>query len=148
MAKEMKPSVPKGVKIAKTAGLILYIAVFAVLTIAAALVYCWPSASNYVSHFILGWEPERVDPNTVTYFKPAFATMEEAYAHSRETAILAQAEGTVLLENNGALPLAAAERRISVFGTGSVNIAYGGTGSGEGNRSGRTDLYKIGRAHV
>lgn len=141
MAREMKRSMPKGVKIAKTAEIILYITVFAVLTAAMTLVYCWPAASNFVTQNILNQKAEDVEPGTVTYFKPAFATKEEAYAHSKEVAILAQAEGTVLLENNGALPLASTERRTSVFGTGSVNIAYGGTGSGEGNRSGRTDLY-------
>lgn len=128
-------------KIAKTVGAVIFVTLFIVLTIGMALVYTWPAASNYVSHFILDWDAEHIEPGTEIYFAPAFATKDEAYDHSKEVAILAQAEGTVLLENNGALPLAASERRISVFGTGSVNIAFGGTGSGEGNRSGVTDFY-------
>lgn len=111
------------------------------LTAATALVYTWPAASNYVSQFLLGWDKEPVAPDAETYYRTTFGTMKAAYEHSREVAIAAQAEGTVLLENNGALPLAAGERRVSVFGSGSVNIAFGGTGSGEGNRSTLIDLY-------
>lgn len=115
-------------------------AAYVPLTAAMALVYSWPAASNYVSH-LLGWEKEPAAPGAENYCRTAFDTMEAAFEHSRQVAVAAQAEGTVLLENNGALPLAAGERRVSVFGSGSVNIAFGGTGSGEGNHFARTGLY-------
>lgn len=44
-------------------------------------------------------------------------------------------EGMVLLKNNDALPLKAGSK-ISVFGKNSVDIAYGGTGSGGGKTEG------------
>ena len=127
--------------IAQRVGIALFAVVFAVMTAAMGLVWFWPSASNYATHFLFGVEPETVEPGTVTYYATRFSTRAGAYDHSRETAVHAQAEGTVLLENNGALPLGADERRISVFGAASVNIAFGGTGSGEGNRDSLTDLY-------
>ncbi len=50
-------------------------------------------------------------------------------------------EGYVLLKNEGgALPLEE-KARISVFGKNSVNLVYGGSGSGGGNSSGRVNLY-------
>lgn len=50
-------------------------------------------------------------------------------------------EGMVLLKNNnGALPMAA-PARVSVFGKNSVNLAYGGSGSGGANTSNVVDLY-------
>jgi len=125
----------------KNAKFILLTAVFILLTAGMAVVFLWSAATNYVSGFLFSWDPERVEPGTVTYYTPACATKEEAYERSRQAAITAQAEGTVLLENSGTLPLATDERRISVFGVGSVHIAYGGTGSGEGNQSGAVDLY-------
>ena len=128
-------------KILKRAGLIAFALIFAVVTAATALVHSWPAASNYVSQFLLGAEPEMTEPGTVTYYTTRFATRADAERHSRQTAVSAQAGGTVLLENNGALPLDADERGISVFGAASVNISFGGTGSGEGNRDNLTDLY-------
>lgn len=127
--------------IAKRVGIVLFAMVFTVMTVAMGLVYFWSAASNYVTHFLFGVEPETVEPGTVTYYAAKFATKAEAYDQSREVAINVQAEGTVLLENNGALPLDVDERRISVFGVASVNIAFGGTGSGEGNRDSLIDLY-------
>lgn len=125
----------------KRIGSVAFALLFAVITAASALVYLWPSASNYATHFLFGVEPETVEPGTAAYYTTRFSTKAGAYDHSRQTAVNAQAEGTVLLENNGALPLNADERRISVFGAASVNIAFGGTGSGEGNRDSLTDLY-------
>lgn len=51
-------------------------------------------------------------------------------------------EGTVLLKNdNKALPLKN-NAKISVFGKNSVNIVYGGSGSGGGNDNGKVELYE------
>lgn len=59
-------------------------------------------------------------------------------------------EGFVLLKNNGVLPLAtpesivnkaSAKPKISVFGKNSVNLVYGGSGSGAGNTKGAKTIY-------
>ncbi|MBR0160040.1 MAG: glycoside hydrolase family 3 protein [Oscillospiraceae bacterium] len=125
----------------KKLGFSLLSVILILATITMGICFGWSNAPNFVSHFLLDWDPEIPDPEAVTYYSSRFANMEEAAAYSKEIAIQTQAAGTVLLENNGTLPLDPSERRISVFGTASVNPVYGGTGSGEGNREKITDLY-------
>ncbi|WP_099467236.1 glycoside hydrolase family 3 protein [Konateibacter massiliensis] len=48
-------------------------------------------------------------------------------------------EGIIMLTNNGALPLNG-EKNVNVFGTGSIDFTYGGTGSGSGDSSKNTTL--------
>lgn len=50
-------------------------------------------------------------------------------------------EGTVLLKNEDVLPLANGAK-ISVFGKNSVNLVYGGSGSGGGNNADAKTLYE------
>lgn len=50
-------------------------------------------------------------------------------------------EGFVLLKNEGSLPLSQ-NAKISVFGINSVNLVYGGSGSGGKDSSGAVDLYQ------
>ena len=65
-----------------------------------------------------------------TYFPSAFSSDAEFDAYQKQICELVEAEGTVLLRNdNGALPLAAGAR-VSLFSHSSVDIIYGGTGSG------------------
>jgi beta-glucosidase len=66
------------------------------------------------------------------YFKSAYGTTEETNAAGRALAVSIEEDGIVLLKNDGAkvLPLSAGAR-ISVFGTASANVVYGGSGSGQ-----------------
>ena len=64
------------------------------------------------------------------YFKAGFASNEEREAYEAELCATVEAEGAALLKNdNTALPLAGSAK-VSLFGHGSVDLMYGGTGSG------------------
>ena len=64
------------------------------------------------------------------YFKEGFASDEEREAYEAELCATVEAEGAALLKNdNAALPLAGSAK-VSLFGHGSVDLMYGGTGSG------------------
>ena len=64
------------------------------------------------------------------YFKKGFASDEEREAYEAELCATVEAEGAALLKNdNAALPLADSAK-VSLFGHGSVDLMYGGTGSG------------------
>ena len=68
-----------------------------------------------------------VDTN---YFKSTFASDEERTAYEEELCAMVEAEGAALLKNdNQALPLAEGAK-VSLFAHGSVDLVYGGTGSG------------------
>lgn len=83
-------------------------------------------------HGFLGTTPTRIvdDGNSDTaYFKSDFSNWEDHYEAALETNRMIQEEGSVLLKNDGALPLAAGAK-ISVFSRSCTDIVYGGTGSG------------------
>ena len=64
------------------------------------------------------------------YFKSDFASDEERAAYEEALCAQVEAEGAALLKNdNAALPLASGAK-VSLFGHGSVDLMYGGTGSG------------------
>ena len=64
------------------------------------------------------------------YFKQGFSSDEEREAYEAELCATVEAEGAALLKNeNNALPLASGAK-VSLFGHGSVDLMYGGTGSG------------------
>lgn len=69
---------------------------------------------------------EDVDSN---YFPCDFSSEEELNEHNGQVAQNIESEGLVLLENNGGLPLNKGDK-VSVFSASSVNIVYGGAGSG------------------
>ena len=108
--------------------------VFAVL-LAASIV--GNSVANYYSttlNVALDVETYRIvkgDSNENTdYFTSDFASDEERAAYEAELCAAVEAEGaTLLLNNNNALPLASGAK-VSLFGRGSVDLMYGGTGSG------------------
>ena len=70
------------------------------------------------------------EDESAVYFESDFDSVEALEAHDREVAEQLHAEGSVLLMNNGALPLSTDEM-ISAFGHNSVNIAGCGTGSAD-----------------
>ncbi len=64
------------------------------------------------------------------YFSKDFQTEEELNKHNSEVSKRIEEEGMVLLKNeNNALPLASAAK-VSLFSVSSVDMVYGGTGSG------------------
>ena len=85
---------------------------------------------NTVAAFVGGtfWELENADASAM-YFAPDDASPADRLARGDALCQQVEAEGAVLLENNGALPLPAGSR-VSCFSTSSVNLVYGGTGSG------------------
>lgn len=69
---------------------------------------------------------------------------EETRAKSQAAADITQeveAEGLVLLTNNGVLPLEE-NAKVNVFGNGSIHSTYGGTGSGAGDSSNSVTFYQ------
>ena len=87
------------------------------------------------------WELVNED-ETAVYYEGDFATEEERTAKGAELVKQVEAEGASLLTNeNDALPLAEGSK-VSLFSTSSVNIVYGGTGSGNVDSS-KCDNLKV-----
>lgn len=64
------------------------------------------------------------------YYTSDYEDKEDAFKKANELNVEINKEGITLLKNeNGALPLAK-KSKVSVFGKNSVNLAYGGSGSG------------------
>lgn len=86
---------------------------------------------NTVAAFVGGsfWKLENEDANA-QYFTSDFASAEEMTEYGLEICKQVEAEGAALLLNeNHALPLEAGAK-VSCFSGSSVNLVYGGTGSG------------------
>ena len=86
------------------------------------------------------WTVINEDPDA-QYFKQDFASDAERLNKGAEICYQVEAEGAALLMNNGALPLAAGSK-VSTLSTSSVNIVYGGTGSGNVDAS-KADSLKV-----
>ena len=87
------------------------------------------------------WEVANKDKNAV-YYESDFKNEKERTEAGAELVKQVEAEGASLLMNeNAALPLAA-ESKVSLFSTSSVNIVYGGTGSGNVDSS-KCDNLKV-----
>ncbi len=75
------------------------------------------------------WELENEDENA-QYFQMDFETEEEMIAYGNDICQQVEAEGAVLLMNeNNALPLSDGDK-VSTLSSSSVDLVYGGTGSG------------------
>ena len=116
----------------------------ALLAIAFSVMFVIASMfDNTITLFFGGtfWELENEDP-TAVYYEGDFATEEERNAAGAELVKQVEAEGASLLTNeNNTLPLAEGSK-VSLFSTSSVNIVYGGTGSGNVDSS-KCDNLKV-----
>ncbi len=86
---------------------------------------------NTISLLIAGnsfWTLENKDPNAI-YFEKGYATQQERLEAGQELCYQVEAEGAALLLNNGALPLSGGAK-VSTLSVNSVDLTYGGTGSG------------------
>ncbi len=95
---------------------------------------------NTLAAFVGGtfWELQDEDPHA-QYFRPDFDSVEEMTDAGLALCREVEAEGAVLLMNNGALPLASGAK-VSTLSSSSVNLVYGGTGSGNVDASKADDL--------
>ena len=110
----------------KTLGILML--VFCLILTSASVIFT--VFDNTVAAFmgLTFWEVKNEDPDA-NYFELDFASDEEMYAYGDEICYQVEAEGAALLMNNGALPLAAGSK-VSTLSSSSVNLVYGGTGSG------------------
>ena len=98
---------------------------------------------NTIAAFVGGtfWELVNPDENAI-YFKGDFASNEEMIEYGEEVIKQVELEGAALLKNdNNALPLAK-NAKVSLFSNSSVNLVYGGTGSGNVDASSADTLRK------
>ena len=96
---------------------------------------------NTVAAFVGGtfWKLENEDPGA-QYFTSDFASAEEMVEYGLALCQQVEAEGAaLLLNNNNALPLDKGAS-VSCFSTSSVNLVYGGTGSGNIDASSADNL--------
>lgn len=109
-------------------GLTLFSGMLAVVMIGATVVTSM--FDNTFSIFVGGtFNTFEKDPNAI-YYPSDFDTAEEMVSYGEELCELVEAEGAALLMNeNNALPLTAGSK-VSLFSNSSVNLVYGGTGSG------------------
>lgn len=110
----------------KTVGIITL--VFSILLSIGSVVA--KTFDNSVAALVGGrfWNVINEDPNAI-YFSSDYETAEQRLNAGKELCYQVEAEGAVLLTNNGILPLAA-NSRVSTLSTSSVDLVYGGTGSG------------------
>ena len=130
-----KNELKRSYKMAKRKHVLLWKILAIVLAVVTAIVIpiniIMHMFDNTVAAFVGGtfWELINPDPQA-KYFQGDFATVEEMIAYGLDVCRRVEAEGAALLMNeNNALPLC--ERaKVSCFSSSSVNLVYGGTGSG------------------
>ena len=86
---------------------------------------------NTLAAFVGGsfWELKKEDPNAI-YYESDFESVESMIDYGTWLCRQVEAEGAALLmNNNNALPLTKGSK-VSLFSNSSVNLVYGGTGSG------------------
>ncbi len=138
LKKACKKAKRKNVTLWKTLGILFL--VFAIIFSAASVAV--KMFDNTMAALLGGrfWDVENEDPNAI-YFDEDFETDAERLDAGKEICYQVEAEGAALLMNNGVLPLAAGSK-VSTLSTSSVNIVYGGTGSGNVDAS-KADNLKV-----
>ncbi len=138
LKKACKKAKRKHVTLWKTLGILFL--VFAILVSAGSVVV--KMFDNTMGAMLGGrfWDVIDEDPNAI-YYEMDFQSNEERLNKGAEICYQVEAEGAALLMNNGALPLAAGSK-VSTLSTSSVNIVYGGTGSGNVDAS-KADNLKV-----
>lgn len=122
-------------------GLTILSAVIAIIMIPVTVVVTM--FDNTVAAFVGGtfWKLENADEHA-EYFHSDFETAEKMTDYGIELCKQVEAEGAALLMNeNDALPLATGAK-VSCFSNSSVNLVYGGTGSGNIDAS-KADNLKV-----
>ncbi len=109
--------------------------VFAVLTIASIIgINVALSASQAINIFLKTDTYKVVDKGdgteNTTYYESEFDSVEDLKEHGRNIAEQLHAEGSVLMKNNGVLPLAA-DAKVSTLAHSSVNFVTCGTGAAD-----------------
>lgn len=90
---------------------------------------------------VFGGERPVFADGAVSMYPAATTSKQDAFTAAQKANLAAAEEGFVLLKNeNTALPLAKGAK-VSVFGKNSVNLSYGGSGSGGFDTSGNRDLF-------
>lgn len=91
--------------------------------------------------FTLGGE-RQVGRSDERFYDITATSKEDAYKRGNTLNEQVAEEGFVLLKNkDNALPLKGDEKKVSVFGKNSVNLVYGGSGSGGGKYDGAATIY-------
>ena len=138
LKKQCKKAKRKHVTLWKSLG--IFFLVFAIIFSAASVVV--KMFDNTMAAMMGGrfWDVINEDPNA-QYFKQDFASDAERLEAGANICYQVEAEGAALLMNNGALPLTEGAK-VSTLSTSSVNIVYGGTGSGNVDAS-KADNLKV-----
>lgn len=85
--------------------------------------------STFFDHSTYKITDSNGNTSTVSYFSSDFDTEQELTTHNGQLARTLEAEGLVLLKNNGGLPMVKGQK-VSIFSVSSVSMVLGGTGSG------------------
>ena len=87
--------------------------------------------SNFFNQSMYAVETDEDDDGDTEYYKSAYSSDDDLLEASMELCADVEAEGMVLMKNdNGLLPLGEG-KKVSLFSASSVDIVYGGTGSGQ-----------------
>ena len=109
-------------------GLAVLCIVLCVLFSVAAFVFDYVPAAFKI---VLGGSDYKIvdGDETAIYYEADYETDDERVSDGKDTAYTVSSEGITLLKNEGdVLPLASGTK-VSLFGYGSVDLTYGGTGS-------------------
>ena len=107
--------------------LVPILGVIFVILIVATILVAGPFYGIITTFFEGGEKVERGDGKV--YYESTTASHDAAIAESKKLITDIQSEGTVLLKNDGCLPIASGSK-LTLFGRDSVDILYSGGGSG------------------